>query len=84
MKVQGRIGQHQITLLIDSGSTNNFLNSKVSRKLGVSPNSAGRFEVVVANVEKICSYGRCKGICTIIQGLRITADYFLLPLEVRF
>ncbi|XP_028055574.1 uncharacterized protein LOC114259749 [Camellia sinensis] len=81
MKVRGQIGQHQITLLIDSGSTHNFLNSKVARKLGVSPNSTGRFEVVVANGEKISSSGHCKGICTIIQGVRITADYFLLPLE---
>ncbi|CAL5377841.1 unnamed protein product [Camellia sinensis] len=81
MKVRGRVGQHQITLLIDSGSTHNFLNSKVARKLGVSTNSAGRFEVVVANGEKISSSGRCKGICTIIQGVRITEDYFLLPLE---
>ncbi|CAL5328511.1 unnamed protein product [Camellia sinensis] len=81
MKVRGRIGQHQITLLIDSGSTHNFLNSKVARKLGVSPNSTSKFEVVVANGEKISNSGRCKGICTIIQGVRITADYFLFPLE---
>lgn len=53
MKVRGKIGQHQVTLLIDSGSTHNFLNSKIAYKLGLFINSARKFKVVVANGEKI-------------------------------
>ena len=80
MKVHGQVGKHQITLLIDSGSTHNFLDTKIARKLGVMFNSTGNFEVAVAKGEKIPSSGRCKGICTIIQDRPVTADYYLLPL----
>lgn len=49
MKVQGNIAQHQITILMHSRSTDNFLTKQIARKLGISPNAEGNFEVAVAS-----------------------------------
>ncbi|KAK2971290.1 hypothetical protein RJ640_001316 [Escallonia rubra] len=81
MRVKGKMGARQVTFLIDSGSTHNFLNDKLATKIGLIPNSEGKFEVSVANGEKLCSSGRCKGVSMVLQGVPIMVDLYLLPLE---
>ncbi|KAI5316982.1 hypothetical protein L3X38_036689 [Prunus dulcis] len=81
MRVHGNVGKHQMTFLVDSGSTHNFLSSKISRKAGINPTGFGKFEVSVANGEKLASDGLCKGVCILVQGVPITVDMYLLPLE---
>ncbi|KAJ0027159.1 hypothetical protein Pint_35705 [Pistacia integerrima] len=61
MKIHARLGQCGIIILVDSGCTHNFLNNKVARRLGIHPNVEGKFEVAVANGEKLPSSGLCKG-----------------------
>lgn len=60
VKVPGRMGTLQISILVDSSSTHNFLNDKIARKLGITPTDEGCFEVVVANREKLSSVGHSK------------------------
>ncbi|KAK2983097.1 hypothetical protein RJ640_009836 [Escallonia rubra] len=81
MRVKGKMGARQVTFLIDSGSTHNFLNDELATKIGLIPNSEGKFEVAVANGEKLCSSGRCKGVSMVLQGVPIMVDLYLLPLE---
>jgi hypothetical protein len=33
MRIEGRVGNHTLTVLIDSGSTYNFINSKIAEEL---------------------------------------------------
>lgn len=40
-----------------------------------------KYEVTVANGEKIQSFGRCKDLNTLVQGVPINVDFYLLPLE---
>lgn len=49
MRVRGRIDRQRITILIDSGSTHNFLDDCMAKKLGLYPHHKGKFEVTVAN-----------------------------------
>ncbi|XP_034198084.1 uncharacterized protein LOC117613593 [Prunus dulcis] len=81
MRVHGNVGKHQMTFLVDSGSTHNFLSSKIARKAGINPTGFGKFEVSVANGKKLASDGLCKGVCILVQGVPITVDMYLLPLE---
>lgn len=80
MRVHGWIVRQPIQILVDSGSTHNFLNSQVARKAGVTPSEGGCFEVAVANGEKLRSSGRCRGVGMKLQGVPILVDLYLIPL----
>lgn len=81
MRVHGNVGKHQMTFLVDSGNTHNFFSCKIARKAGINPTGFGKFEVSVANGEKLASDGLCKGVCKLVQGVPITVDMYLFPLE---
>ncbi|XP_043725863.1 uncharacterized protein LOC122672458 [Telopea speciosissima] len=80
MRVVGRLGHVAVTVLVDSGSTHNFLSLKVAKKVGISPTNQQPFEVMVASREKISSPGMCKNVSLNVQGVTIVADFFLLAL----
>ena len=49
MKVGGLLKQQPITVLIDTGSTNNFMNSKVAVLMALPIENYSRFDVKVAD-----------------------------------
>jgi hypothetical protein len=53
------IGSHKIIVLVDSGSTHNFLDSSISKKLNVSISREQKIKVKVANGEEVVSEGKC-------------------------
>ncbi|KAK3035596.1 hypothetical protein RJ639_033188 [Escallonia herrerae] len=81
MRIQGKIDNKQVSFLIDSGSTHNFLSTRIAKKMGLVPSCEGDFEVIVANGEKLASSGRCKEVQMVSQGVPLVVDFFLLPLE---
>ncbi|KAA8548911.1 hypothetical protein F0562_000595 [Nyssa sinensis] len=81
MRVNGSIGHIATIVLVDSGSTHNFINAMLAKKVGLQPIMGGRFEVVVASGEKLSSPGKCTGVKLTLQGFPIFVDFYLLPLE---
>jgi hypothetical protein len=81
MRVKANIDGRVITILIDTGSTHNFLSEHTAVRLKLQPRGAGKFSVTVANGEKIASQGKCPRIRVALQGTTLVADFFLLPLE---
>ncbi|KAA8544487.1 hypothetical protein F0562_022473 [Nyssa sinensis] len=55
MRVRGGIGHVSTTVLVDSGSTHNFMSEVLAKKVGLQLEHGGRFEVVVASGEKLSS-----------------------------
>ena len=49
-----------LTILKDSQSTHNFLSEGMVDRLKLPPCKVGRFDVTVANGEKLMSGGRCQ------------------------
>ncbi|GAV90137.1 RVP_2 domain-containing protein, partial [Cephalotus follicularis] len=72
---------HKVTVLIDTDNTHNFLNHNLAKKLDLKPDCEGKFEVAVANGEKLTSEGQCKAICMKMKGVPLKIDFYLLPLE---
>ena len=70
-----------LTILIDSQSTHNFLSEGMVDRLKLPSCKVGRFDVTVANGEKLMSGGRCQGVQLEMQGNDIVSDFYLLPLE---
>nr|GEX68256.1 hypothetical protein [Tanacetum cinerariifolium] len=49
MRVNGYVGKHEIHILIDSGSTHNFLDSNTAKRIGCQLKSTYPLQVTVAN-----------------------------------
>ncbi|TXG65836.1 hypothetical protein EZV62_007111 [Acer yangbiense] len=81
MRVHRKIGNEGAIVLIDFGSTHNFVSEKLAEKVGLQPIFGSRFEVVIASGEKLSSFGKCRQVILILQGFSILVDFYLLPLE---
>ncbi|RZC65112.1 hypothetical protein C5167_008797 [Papaver somniferum] len=82
MRVMGKLGLKPVTVLIDSGSTHNFVCERIAEKIGLHPIPKGKLEVIVATRERVSSSGICLQTQLTLQGVPISVDVYLLPLEV--
>lgn len=80
MRILGNLKHYQITILVDSGSTHNFIDPMMIRKASVPTQSDSVFEVMVANGERLKGNGFCRDVLIQSQGVPIRADFFLLSL----
>ncbi|RWW44537.1 hypothetical protein BHE74_00049696 [Ensete ventricosum] len=81
MKIGGLLKQQPITVLINTGSTNKFLNSKVATHLALQIEGCNKFVVKVAN-GRILNYDqRCPRVKLLIEDQEMVADFFLLPID---
>lgn len=69
-----------MTILIDTGSTHNFLDPKVSKKAQLPLDQIDRVNVRVASGEMITSEARCIGVKLKIQGIIFIVDLRILVL----
>ncbi|RZR89909.1 hypothetical protein BHM03_00017727 [Ensete ventricosum] len=81
MKVGGLLEQQPIIVLIDTGSTNNFLNSKVAARMALHIEGCSKFDVKVANDQILKCDQRCPKVKLLLQDQEIIADFFLLPID---
>ncbi|KAJ8753628.1 hypothetical protein K2173_025619 [Erythroxylum novogranatense] len=81
MRVQGKLANRRVMVLIDSGSTHNFVSERFVRKVGLQPIKRGGMEVSVASGEKLVSSGKCNQIQLNLQEVPVFLDLYVLPLE---
>ena len=79
LRVWGRLKNKNLLVLIDGGSTHNFIDQATASRFGLYITRNKKLQVVVANREKIECAGQCQGLTLTIQGVPITADYYVLP-----
>lgn len=81
MRVKGAMGTRQLHILIDSGSTHNFLDVKLAKRLQCPVNPIQSLSVSVADGKEL----QCNQICPefqwTMQGRWFTTEVLLLPLE---
>ena len=81
MRVRGTIEHISTIVLVDSGSTHNFISEVLAKNVRLQPIQGGHFEVIVASDERLSSQGKCKSVKLLIQGIPVSADFYLLSLE---
>ncbi|RWW01008.1 hypothetical protein GW17_00035981 [Ensete ventricosum] len=59
MKVGGLLKQYPITILIDTESTNNFMNNKVAARMALAIEHCSKFDVKVADSQILKCDRRC-------------------------
>lgn len=80
MKVLGIVNHHYVRILLDSGSTHNFIDSRFLKKMGWSLQSTKPFEIRIADGGKIKSQGCCRCIPLEVGGYHCHTNLFALPL----
>ncbi|KAF8411843.1 hypothetical protein HHK36_004402 [Tetracentron sinense] len=60
MRLQGHVNNQIVVVLVDSGSTHNFLDPSIALKARLPVCSGGRLQVMVANCDSLASEGRCE------------------------
>ncbi|RWV79608.1 hypothetical protein GW17_00059232 [Ensete ventricosum] len=81
MKVGGLLKQQPITVLIDTGNTNNFLNSKVAACLALQIESCNKFDVKVTDDRIFNCNQQCLWVKLLLQDQEVVVDFFLLPIN---
>ncbi|KAK8948890.1 hypothetical protein KSP39_PZI005307 [Platanthera zijinensis] len=80
MRVTTSYQGQPIYVLIDSGSTHNFLDSDTARRLKCQLTSIPSFDVAVANGKTITSSHKIMNFQWKMQGVIFTSDMLILPL----
>lgn len=81
MKIQGNVKKKLIVILIDSGSTHNFINQEVVKRTGIETAETDPLHVSVADGTKMVSIAICKGFNWEMQGTIFQADMRVLQLK---
>ncbi|TXG66291.1 hypothetical protein EZV62_007566 [Acer yangbiense] len=81
MRLFGSIMGQSVMILVDSGSTHNFISSQAARRLQLQPNNKGGMRVLVASGERLESPGQCLNVPIKLQRVTFIIDFFILPLE---
>jgi len=79
MCVIGQLKNKKVMLLIDGGSTHNFIDEAIISKLALPINREKKFQVMVANREKIDCVGQCRALIINIEGYPVIIDFYILP-----
>ncbi|GKB15562.1 putative nucleotidyltransferase, ribonuclease H [Tanacetum coccineum] len=80
MRVRGYVGKQLLHILVDSGSTHNFLDLSVARKMGCKMRKMCPLQVSVANGQVMSSMYECKDFQWELQGKIYVTDVIILPL----
>ena len=81
MKFTGRLDRTTVSILIDSGSTHNFLNAELALKLQLQLTAIKPMMVQAANGERMVCKSLCKGLRWMMQGISFVADVFIIDLS---
>nr|CAD1832891.1 unnamed protein product [Ananas comosus var. bracteatus] len=81
MRLSGTAKNRRIHVLIDSGSSHNFLDSAIASKLGCHTEAVSPVKVTVADGNRLTSSAMCKGFKWKMQGVEFDTDLLLLPFK---
>jgi hypothetical protein len=80
MRFVGHICGRAVVILVDTGSTHNFMDPSVVQRVHLLSNLTERLSVKVANRQAIRSKRSCAAVPLHIQGNLYTIDFFILTL----
>ncbi|KAJ0745438.1 putative nucleotidyltransferase, Ribonuclease H [Helianthus annuus] len=81
MQVVGRIGTKYLYILLDSGSTHNFMSKALAQKLKCPIKQIQNVQITVADGNKVECVNMCKDFQWVMQGNWFTADVLVIDLN---
>ena len=80
IRLYGQVNKKPVMVLVDTGSTHNFIDPKVVQRTGLITTPEVAFQVTIAGDDKLQSEGLCRSVCFKCQGLEIVTDFHILPI----
>nr|GEV66529.1 reverse transcriptase [Tanacetum cinerariifolium] len=80
MRLIGTVGRNVVHILIDCGSTHNFINKNMAKKLGCDIKNTCPLAVTIANGNNLVTIAECKQFQWMFSNTIFSTDVMLLPL----
>ena len=80
MRVTGQFGKHSLHILVDLGSTHNFLDISMAKRLGCKIEETPVQSVAVADGNKLQCLHMCKNFKWRLHNAEFESDMMLIPL----
>nr|GMC77790.1 Transposon Ty3-G Gag-Pol polyprotein [Ipomoea batatas] len=80
LRLMGKINKQSCLVLIDSGSTHNFIHPTFTEKLQLATTPIKPFKVYVGNGDTLTCQYVCRGVNIFMQGNSFTLDLNVLPI----
>ncbi|MCH89207.1 retrotransposon-derived protein PEG10-like [Trifolium medium] len=81
LRVLGHIQHQPISVLIDSGSTHNFVQDRIIKQLGLVTEPAHSFQVLVGNGDQLQCSALCPQVPLLLGQHKFLVDLFCLPIS---
>lgn len=81
MRLAAYIAQLEVILLVDTGSTHNFIDARLAKKLKLPIVAADRLQVLTASGDKLFTQGLCHSVNWTIQDFQFSTNFLLLPIK---
>ncbi|KAH9646382.1 hypothetical protein KPL70_024860 [Citrus sinensis] len=81
LRLLGEINQQPVQVLIDSGSTHNFIKPAVAEVLGLAVQDTTTFRVYIGNGDSLVCRYVCSQVALSMQGHVFYIDLYVLPIE---
>ena len=79
-RLLGWIEEHEVDILVDTGSSHNFINSNTFQRIGLKGDEMGVLHVKVASGEELKCEKMVREVEMHVQGVKIIIDLYVLPL----
>ena len=80
MQVHGFFKKIPLTILIDSGSTHNFINPQITKQVDSFFHPCSIFKVMIANGGTLPCKGKCHNVRIFIGDCNMRSNMFSMPL----
>ncbi|KAF2324341.1 hypothetical protein GH714_012679 [Hevea brasiliensis] len=80
MKIRGRLKGHELTVMVDSGASHNFIANNLVTQLGLPVQSTPTFGVKLGDGHRSKSRGMCTNLVVKFESFNIQTDCYLFPL----
>ncbi|GKD30590.1 reverse transcriptase [Tanacetum coccineum] len=80
MRIKGYVGKQMVHILINYGSTHNFMDVQTAKRVGCKLQSMCPLKVDVVDGNSLTSSYMCKDFKRTLQGLPFMADMMIIPL----
>ena len=80
LKIKGHIKNNNVIVLINSGSTHNFVNVNLAKIFNLFIRPVPNMKVMVADGKKIDNVGKCHKVKLQMQEYNLELDFLAVPL----
>lgn len=81
IRIKGMVKGREVRILLNGGSTHNFVQTRTTRYLGLPITAAANFHVLIGNEAILQNEGCVRNLKVRIQGTEVTTNFYVLPLE---